>query len=427
MLSIIVAILLSMLSAFATVNFGGTRMSTTNLAASGLSQAHLRDLSEGYVDHFNVHITMGLVQSTSGGGFNAVVTAGATEGTDDLDLLLNGLFSSMSLYWEAGNVAYNGLTPAQLRTALILFNRRDLEGTFVNGSTIPTGGGGAATAFRVTLPIPVSLRNYFMDGDITGSGTHRMYDGRFDFNVGSSLTPSIVLHGGTAVVSSLAVNIGVAYGDGDASDTGPTWRVRRPGNLKYIGEKFPQATRIGLLDMTANAATDVTAYSFLGYRTVAPADFASRWQADRQRDGGGYDLSARCVPLIFPAPNAKLLDFTNVAEAEWTWDVITTDSAATIMDIWLVNPDPSTFQTVSTKTGHGGATTTTVIRPPSFGQGDSIPTHLAGMVKYRARAGKTGNGAVAASPVQAGHVVSQGNAKAKQAVSARNMARARRR
>ena len=426
MLSIVVAILLSMLSAFATVNFGGTRMSTSTLTASGLSQAHLRDLSEGYVDHFNVHITMGLVQSTAGGGFSAVVTAGATEGTDDMDLLLNGLFSSMSLYWEAGNVAYNGLTPAQLRTALVLFNRRDLEGTFINGAAIPTGGG-SATSYRITLPIPVSLRNYFEDGDIFGSGTHRMYDGRFDFNVGTSLTPTIALHSGSAVVSSLAVNIGVAYGDGDASDTGPTWRVRRPGNLKYIGEKFPACTRIGLLDMTANASTDVTAYSFLGYRTVTPADFASRWQADRQRDGGGYDLSARCVPLIFPSPGTKLLDFTNVTGAEWTRDVISTDAAATIMDVWAVDPDPVTFQTVASKTAHGGATTTTVIRPHSFSQGDSVPTHLAGLVKYRARPGKLATGAHASTPVQAGHVVANSNAKALQAVSARNAARVRRR
>ena len=427
MITILLALLAAASVAFGTVNFGGTRMSTTALTAGGLAQAHFRDLEDGHVDRFNVNISLGL-KDNAGGGFNAVVSSGAAEGSDDLDVLLAAIFTNLSLYWETSNVAFNGLTPSQLRTLLILFNRRDFEGTFINGAAIPANNG-AATTFRIAIPVPVSLRNYFEDGDITGRGATCMSEGqgRFDFNMASSLTPTAVLHSGTAVVSALSVYIGVNYSDGDTSDCGPSWRARRPTNLKYIGEKWPSATRIGVLDMTANAATDVTAYSFLSYRNVPPSEFTSRWQADRLRDGGGYDLSARCVPLIFPSPGTKFLDFANIASAEWSWDVISTNTAATVMDVWMMDPDPVTVGQVNGKVGHGGTTAETIIRPPSFGSADSVPPALAGMVKHRFRPGKVAGATTHSTPHSAIAGIQKTNQAAKRAVSARNAARARRR
>ena len=424
MIATLLAILAFFAVGFGTVNIGGARLQAPALVAGSMAQVNLRDMDPGYVDCFYVHLGYGLL--STGAAFNASVSSGAAEGADDLDKLLNAFFSSTSLYWESGNVAWNGLTPAQLRTALILFNRKDLLGTFINGVSVPISSG-AATTFRTTLRIPVSLAAYFTAGDVFGSGTDRMVDGRFEFNVGPSLTPTVVLANGSAVVSGLQLTMEVQYSDGDRSDTGPTWRIRRPANLKATGEKFPAATRIGLFDMTANAATHVTAYSFLGYRNTSVAAMFSRFQSERLNDGGGYDLTARGIPLIFAGKDSQLVDFSNVAEAEWTWDVITSDSALTVMEIWSVGADSATASAVATKVagGAGAPVTVNTIRSNGQAPGQALPSTLAGMVKTRATPGHGQGIHTAAGSVGGLHSAAQ--TAAKTSVGSRNTARARRR
>ena len=142
------------------------------------------------------------------------------------------------------------------------------------------------------------------------------------------------------------------------------------------------------------------------------------------QNGTGYDLTARCTPLIFPDPKTTVTDYTNVAEAEWTWDVTTSDTALTIMEVWSVNPNPSTQSAIAMKVGKCGRTASTVVRPASIGPGEPIPAAVQSMVQFRTRAGS--NGTVQnATPQAAGAVVQSVHNGSRAATTARNAARAR--
>ena len=426
LLSILFAILSFGALTFGTVNIGTSRLAGPALQAGAVSQVQLRDLDPGYVDCLRIHVAFGLVDHANPGApFALAVSNGAAEGVDDCDLLLNGLFTNLSLYWESGNVAFNGLTPAQLRTWLIAANRRDIEGTLTNARQVPAHAG-PALAIRATLTIPVSLRQYFDDGDVTGRGSHSLESGRIEFLSTASLTPAIVLTNGTADVSGLSVTIGVQYGDGDASDCGATWRVRRILGLKAQSERFVAATRIFMADVLTSATNTATAYSFLGFRNASPADLGSRFQSDRLQDGGGYDLTTRCTPLLFPSKKTQIADFANVASASFVWDVITPAATIGVYEAWLVDRDPSVAAAVAATIGKGGSVSHQAIYPRSIPTGGTIPGHLANIVKIRMAQGR-GAGALSSSPVALATAVANTNAKAEIRSAAKNNARMRRR
>jgi hypothetical protein len=427
MLTTVLAVFFALFSAFtfATVNIGNSRLAGPALVAGNASEVDLRDVDPGYIDCFRVRMNFTLCDTVNpGAGFAAVVLNGAAEGVDDTDRLLNAMYQNLSLYWESGNVAYNGLTPAQLRSMLIAMNRRDLEGNFVNGSLIPVHA--APAAFSITLSVPVSLRQFFDDGDVFGSGSHRMESGRFEFFSAATLTPTVVLANGSADVGGQSITISVQYGDGDASDMGATWRARRVLGLKAQSERFVGATRIFMADVLPVAANTNTAYSFLQYRNTSPRDFADRFQSERLNDGGGYDLTARLTPLLFPSKRSTLDDFTNVASASFVWDVTGPNVNLGIYEIWAVDRDARVAAEVNATVGKGGNTNATHIYPRSIPEGGNIPAHMANLVKIRVRQG-AGKGEAVANPTAFASKVAKTNTSAAVASAADNRRRLTRR
>lgn len=401
------------------VNVGIAQIAGPVVQAGSLSQVHLRDLPEGCVDTLMMHVDFNL-KSTSD-AFTLVVSDGAAEGGDDLDDLLDALLTYLSLFWDGSTTAFNGLSPSQLRTALLLLTRRDIDGTVVNGGAVPASGE-AAAAFRATLSLPVALTKILEDGDTFAQGTDRLRDGRIDIKFASSITPNVVLTNGTAAVSGLSINMAAQYDGGQASEVGPTWRAERVAGIKTGSELFPEATRLFLADAAPLAGNPATAFSFLGYRNAQPRDFASRFQRDWAEDVGSYDLTKRLTPLIFPARRAKLADYAASVDKSFVWQVLSSSATLTKWEITAQPRSADAAAAVHQIVGKGGSTRIQYVRPRGAAMGERIQPALAGLAKTRTvPASMATTGAKVASPRQAATRTAADGSKANK-VAAKRMA-----
>jgi hypothetical protein len=378
--------------------FGAGKMGGVALSAGGTVSQDFRNVPKGAISRLMLTVSMGL--KSSAGAFAAVVGTGGSatsEGTDDIDLLMNACFSLLALYWDASTLAF-ALTPAQLRTVFGLLNQRDLDGTLVNGSSVPTSAG-AATTYKIVLPIPVSLDTYFEDGGLFANGSHRLSEGRLDYTCTSSLTPSVVLANGTAVVSGLSVSIDAETGAGTEADVGMTWSVKRLANLPTSYE-LDDALRLAILDTTPVNTNAASSYNVAEYELQAPSTLGAFYQAQRLRSGG-YDITARCTPLDWIRQSTKFLDLNGRLNRRNKLEAVSGVSSLTVYDI-QAKPAPATaVQSVSQKVGAGGPVTIVHPSPASLPPGTQVPAHLATFLPSRISPGAQAGGNVANSPEHA--------------------------
>ena len=382
MLTVIGILFASFLAMFGSVQFGGNRMGGVALPASGDVVQNFQNMPRGPIDQLFLHLTV--TGKSSAGAFAAKVDTGSSasaEGTDDIDLLLAGIFTSMTLFWEPENLCAQ-LSFPQWRTILGNFNKRDFGGTLVNGLSL-TATGGANTAYHIEIPIPVSLRKYFFDGAMTTNGSERLKNGQLTFSIKAS-TGSVALTNGTFVVSSVSEEIKVHHGAGDAGDIGPSWRCNRTLGYATTYELPPcSGGRLFLADILPLGSATATNITIDDFTNMTPLDFVTEYQATKLILGG-YDVTARCTPYIYLPDDARFDDLTSHVNKPIRWDMIGPTSVG-IYDVQMIAASGTAFHNVATSVGGGGQVSEQNPSVASLGVGSVIHPALAALAPKRIR------------------------------------------
>lgn len=375
------------------MQFGGGRMGGVALAAGVDVPQDFRNCPEGPID--SMFLTIAVSGKASGAGSFALVVAtegsATSEGSDDLDDMMDALFTSLTMYLDPAHMMFS-LTPSRLRTILGLFNQRDIAGTFLNAATV-NGSGGANATYNIVIRIPISLASYFEDGTIFQNGSHRVKTGSMIYRA-AALTPTVVLSNGSFVVSGFSVSIRAQTGAGSASDVGMSWSIKRLSGLPTDYAMSP-GMRLGVLDTQTVTANTVTAYNFDGFDLFTPSDFGSRYQTDRLQDGG-YDITARATPLLFIERSRKFMDFLAHVGKEYTVSAVSGVSSQSFYDVQAHPVPPAIVEDVSVKVGGGGPVSLANPTPPSLPPGARIPPALSGLLPVRVLQGRVSDGGTGA-------------------------------
>lgn len=359
--------------------YGGGKLGGVALQAGGMVPLPFTAMPSGPIAALLLILTFSLV--SSGAGFNLTVDTGssaASEGTDDTDILINSLLPNLQLYSDPATSQANFGTQAW-RTWLGFANVHDFEGTFANGVAIPATGN-SAKALSIAMVIPYSMHNSIFDGEAFHQGSTRLKTGRLEFTAGASLTPSPVLVNGTAVVSNFAVNVFPIAGAGTENDVGALWSVTRPANTQTIYDLDPaDYVFVALQSLLASIGSGKPI--LIGpFENWSPDAFIAKYQAD-QLTAGGYDITARCTPLLTMDRHRRFGDMVatsgQVIHADLSNTSLTSGS-------WifgkLISPSPALLQDLAQKVGAGGAVSIAPIRPPS---GLAVPQLLGHIAPQR--------------------------------------------
>lgn len=394
--------IVSMLGAmvFSVAQFGGGRMGSPGaLPASGTVVQNFQNMPPGAVDTIYLNVTV--TGKSDGAAFNLSVLTGANagaEGADDVDDMLNAIFSRLDLYWEPDNLA-GSLTPAQWRTILGAFSRRDFGGSFRNGVAVPAVGA-AAQSFVITIPFPVSLKHYFFDGQIFSNGSARLKTGQLHYNMTSN-APTVALTNGNFVATSVAAELNVELGAGTEGDIGATWRVTRIAGLPTVTE-MPAASggRLLLAEATPAASSTITVATVGDFAMWTPAAFASKYQTDKL-PLGGYDITNRLTPFIFVEDDMRVDDMDSTVNKSIRIDA-TGPASLTVYDVQAIVADGITHQRVSTVIGGGGAIDIQHPAAPSKPIGSVVRPTLAALMPKRVVPAGAGAGVKVSTPREAG-------------------------
>lgn len=390
--------------------FGGGRLGGVALSAGGLVEQNFLNMPVGPIALLYLIFAFSL--KSSGSSFTLVIDTGssaAAEGTDDMDLLLNALMTTLTIYADPQSLQ-GAMSLPQWRTVLGLFNIRDFDGSLTNGSTVPSSGS-SATAFTVAVPIPYDLSNYFFDGSVFHQGSTRLSLGEFDYTSGASLTPSVVCANGTAVVSAYSISVFAQAGRGTEHDVGAVWQVKRLLNLPTVYD-FDVGERLGMLMTTPASTNGASAVNVGPYELWTPAQFQAQYQSEQLWQGSGFDITARCTPILWIARNRRLQDFLSSLGESIRVDVVSGLSALSVYDIKALPASPDLVQQVSTKVGAGGPVSTATLSPPS---GQNVPSAIQPLANQRILPGQinatnvtTHSGPTGAASAQATNVAQAG-------------------
>jgi hypothetical protein len=378
--------------------FGGGRLGGVALQAGGLVEQNFVNMPVGPIDILYLILSFSLISTAA--AFTAVVDTGssaAAEGTDDMDLLLNALMTTLTIYADPQSLQ-GALSLPQWRTVLGLFNIRDFDGSFINGSAIPISTGTAAK-FTVAIPIPYNLKNYFHDGGTFHQGSDRMKLGEFDYQSGASLTPTVVLANGSAVVSAYSQAVFAQAGNGTEHDVGPVFQVKRLLNLPTVYD-FDAGERLGMLMTTPASTNAATAINVGPYELWSPAQFQAQYQADQLYQGAGFDITARATPIIWIQRTRRFQDFLATLGESIRVDIVSGLSALSVYDIKVLTAGAPLIQQLSQSIGAGGAVSVATLSPPS---GQNVPPAISTLANQRILPGSinAANVTVQASPAAA--------------------------
>jgi len=381
---------------------GGQSLGSFALAAGGQIVLPFYPMPDGHVDV--MYLTIGFSAKSSAAAFAAVVSTGtsaASEGTDDLDLILNALFPGHSMYYDASTDMFVNHSSAQARTLLGLTQVRDFAGNFTNGVSIPISSG-SATAFNVVIAIPISLRRMFAHGKIFGQGSARLKTGRYQLLVGASLSPSVVLANGTAAISAVTATMYVKNGIGTPGDIGPTLNCTRVLSQPTV-PLLDSQIRLALLDILPAGTNATTAYNINDLLLVTPAVLQAEYQDNQFVLGNAFDVTARCTPLLWTPYDRNLLDFTAVTQQK---NFVQATSGVTSISYYDITMRPTTSAVathVATQIGGGGSVA--LSHPSPLPPGTQIPSGLAALFPTRISSGAQApaGSTKAAAPTAAGN------------------------
>jgi hypothetical protein len=359
--------------------FGGSRIGGVALSANGMTPQPFTSIPTGPLGALQLLITFGLI--SSGSSFALVVDTGgsaAAEGTDDLDLLLGAIFGKHSLFADTATMQGNEVF-SRWRTFLGSVNVRDFVGNLLTGSTVPASNASAKT-FQVIVQFPWDLRDQFVDGAMFHQGSTRISQGRFEFNVGTTLTPTVVLANGTAVVSGLSVQTFPKACGGTENDIAPTWQMTSPTGIQTV-YAFDATQRLFVALQSLPSSVGLTLPIDIGpYERTPAGQFAAYYQAE-QLVYGGFDITQRCTPLLYVGRTRRFQDFLANLGDQLSIDAASTNlSTLSLIDVKMLPTSPSTVQQVGQVIGAGGAVSSATIAPPS---GQAVPAALGSLAPTR--------------------------------------------
>lgn len=258
-------------------------------------------------------IVSGKLLST-GAAFNASNPSGsskAARGADDVDKVLDGIFTNISLRLDEKRYLFQNELASRIRTAISALTARDVQvtGALVDGTSIPISTG-TALAFTVRIPAPLSLRDDLMelDGDAYKQGTEALKKGGFFPNI-LATSGNIVLVNGTAVLSALALDTEIHIDPaGDRFYSGPSYKVetRATGVSEVTKETLKRAKRL-LLIVDSTTGGPYTQHGDVERDTQSQASVADEFNRNRRRLGGD-NTSARGTVVIFPRRGLTLAE-----------------------------------------------------------------------------------------------------------------------
>lgn len=357
--------------------FGGGKLGGVALSAGAMVPQDFRALPHTSIRDLVLSVNFS-VRNAANSTTNLSISTGssaASEGTDDLDLIMNAIFTTLTVYWDPQNMAF-ALTPAQLRTILGLFNQRDFAGAIqgLSAANAVPASSSSAKATSVVIDIPISLKKFFEDGDIFKSGSRRLNDGSIQYTAGASLTPAVVCANATINVTAVSVNLYALAGAGDENDVGNLWKVERKASLPTIYE-FDPRPRLCMLDTAPASTNAVSSYNIGPFGLVDPTTLQGKYQME-QLPAGGFDITARCTPLFYPDKWRKFLDFQAVLGEVTKIEAISGVSTLTLYDIIMIPPTQEAVQSVAQRAGAGGPVNLEHPTPSSLPPGTAVPPAL---------------------------------------------------
>lgn len=366
--------------------FGGGRIGGVALTAGGMTPQPFTALTRGPIGSLQLLVTFTLI--STGSTFVLVVDTGssaASEGTDDLDIIMNAIYTKLSLYADSQTLQGNEGMP-RWRTWLGVANIRDFIGNLLNGSSVPASGGTAKT-FQLIIQFPYSLRDYFADGDVWHQGSTRLRDGRFEHTIGSSLTPNVVLANGTATVGGLSIQVFPKACGGTENDVAPTWQLTSPTGVQTVYDLDSTQRCFLAFQQTAGTVGLTLPIDVGPYDRTPAGQFQAYYQAENLVYSG-FDATQRCLPLLFIGRTRTFQDFlANLGEVVHIDAASTNLSTLSLIDVKVLPVSPSGAQNVAQVVGAGGPISAATIGPPS---GQAVPTALAHLAPTRYVPGQSG-------------------------------------
>lgn len=358
--------------------FGGGKLGGVALAASMVPQ-DFRALPHTSIRDLLLTINL-KVRNNANATTNLSISTGASaasEGTDDLDLIANALFTTLTMFWDPETQAFS-LTPAQLRTVLGLFNQRDFAGAIQGltaANSVPASGS-SALATSIVIDIPVSLKKYFEDGDIFKNGSRRLNNGQLQYTGGTNIagTTAVVCANATINCTAVSVNVYALAGSGSENDVGNVWKVERKANLPTIYE-FDDRPRLAMLDTSPSSTNAVTSYNIGPYGLIDPTTLQGKFQMESLPQGG-FDITARCTPLLNMDKWRKFLDFQAMLGEVTKIEAVSGVSSLTLYDIVAIPPTAQAVQHVAQQAGAGGPVALDHPSPSSLPPGTGVPASL---------------------------------------------------
>ena len=286
-------------------NNGTGNVNSLALAGKGPVTTKLDTTPPGVIDALILHLDFSLI--SAGATFNLDVDPTLGEGGDDLDALMNALFSSMSYFLDGATIVFDGFTPAQWRTEVLKKTLLDIEflsggGVAANGFAVPVSTGVAAPMY-IDIPIPLALpAERIADGALFAQGSDRVRKGTLITNY--QAPASAALKNGTADISAVAAYVYAVGHVGDPGQIGHSYRVERLLNERNPFS-VPPGVRIDLWDESPvwTNAVPAQGYSVRGQEDlvlIGPKALAERYRRDICPAGGGVAFAAasRGTPLI---------------------------------------------------------------------------------------------------------------------------------
>lgn len=381
----------------AAAQLSGQSLGNFSLAAGGQSVLPFNTLLAGAYSKF--HLILGFSLKSTGSAFNLVVdTAGsaAAEGVDDMDLVLNTIFTNLNIYYDAASPMFIGHTLPQARTVLDTLNQRDFDGGMTNGTQVPASGG-SALAFTVVVVLPMNLKRYLRrSGQLFQQGSARLYDGRAMITSGANITnPNVTLANGIATVTNITASLYAFGGIGSAGDIGNTWQSERVQGQPTVPQ-LDSRVRLAILDFNPAATNAVANYQINSQQLMTPANLQAVFQSERLY-AGGMDITARCTPVVWVHEDTETLELGAIIGQPNFIQLVSGASSFSYYDLTMGLPSQTKSAQVAQQIGAGGPTV--VSRPSPLPPGTQVPGGLSGVLPIRVQPPIAGAGGAGAQKV----------------------------
>lgn len=377
-----------------TGQFGGNKIGGPSLANSTMVPQDFRSFPSGSVRDVFITINMSVRNNANATTQLSISTgsSAASEGTDDLDLIANAVFTNLTMLWDTETQAFS-LTPAQLRTVLGLFNIRDFTGAIFGltaANSVPASAS-SAKATSLVIDVPVSLKKYFEDGDIYKNGSLRLADGQLQYTGGANITgtTAVVCANATINVTAVSLNVYILLGAGSEGDVGHVWKVERKASVQTV-YKFDPRLRIALLDVSPAASNAVSSYNVGPYGLIDPTTLAAKYQMDKLPANSGFDITFRCTPLLYLDNNRKFADLAAMLGSITGIEAVSGVTSLTLYDITDIPPTPQAVASVSQIVGAGGGVSVSYPTPSSLPPGTAVSGALQSHLPQRIQPGSAG-------------------------------------